>query len=526
MDRTHMEEQQNSSAARYKLLLAALLLFTALLSAKIASRRVLWTDEFFEFYTDHLPSARDVLNTQLHYPISLDPPTFHLVSHLALRLLGSSPVAFRLPSLLGFLLMQTSLFALVRRAAGDRAALVAASFPLFTGAFHYSYEARPYALLLGLDTSALACWFIAYRREARRKLAIAGLAVSLVLAVTSHFFGLIVFLPVGMAEGAATWHRRRVDWGTALTVAASAASVALLLPFRSATEPFRAHYPSTGVSFDSIAATFRDLFVGDFNLQPTGVQYADRILLAGCLALLAVAVLRFRRRSIDQPAPLWAGIAGLALLPAAACLVARFITHTVSSRYSLPTISAFAVLFGIAVAPLLQRDAVNVAVCAVMLALGVGGAWLRLRQVEEEARSQIEMVRTPDSLPRYPQGNLYIQTLSQFLFISYYSPDPWIRAHLVVVYDKSRELRWENFDTFSRTVENMQHFTTLRSEPFCSFIARPDTLFVDFPWSFEWGGKELAADRIVTTSLGPGYSGNLLRVHGQPVCRVSVGNHE
>ena len=64
----------------------------------------MWNDEFLSFYSDGVSSLRQVVLVQLHYPISLDPPTYHLLSHLCMDVLGRNALALRVPALAGFLL--------------------------------------------------------------------------------------------------------------------------------------------------------------------------------------------------------------------------------------------------------------------------------------------------------------------------------------------------------------------------------------------------------------------------------------
>ena len=121
----------------------------------------MWNDEFLSFYSDGVATFKQVILVQLHHPISLDPPTYHLLSHLSMDILGRNAIALRLPALAGFLLFQLCLFFFVRRLAGDRAAIIAMAVPLLTASFRYSLEGRPYGLLLGLYALSLLCWQIA-----------------------------------------------------------------------------------------------------------------------------------------------------------------------------------------------------------------------------------------------------------------------------------------------------------------------------------------------------------------------------
>ena len=219
-----------------------LLALTAALALLWSQQKLLDQDEFLSFYTDSVPTLSAVLGVQLHSPISLDPPTYHLLSHLAMNAFGSTPEALRLPSLLGFLLMELALYLLVRKLASQRAALLATALPLATASFRYAVEGRPYGLLLGLYALALLCWYTAARHRDNttpnsRLLPLIGLTLAIIAAITSHYFGILILLPVCCGELARTVERRHLDSPMLAAIAAGCAGILLILPFKAALAP-------------------------------------------------------------------------------------------------------------------------------------------------------------------------------------------------------------------------------------------------------------------------------------------------
>jgi hypothetical protein len=92
--------------------------------------KLLEQDEIFSLQTDRVSSLAEVLRIQKLYPISLEPPPYHVLAHAAMTLLGPTAYALRLPALLGYLLMQFCLYFFVRNLVGTsilgrRAGLVA-----------------------------------------------------------------------------------------------------------------------------------------------------------------------------------------------------------------------------------------------------------------------------------------------------------------------------------------------------------------------------------------------------------------
>lgn len=93
------------------------LALTAILSLLWSRSSLLAWDEYLSLWTDRLPSLAQIVHVQRNYPISLDPLFYHMVAHAAIRVFGAGPFAMRLPSLIGFLMMQVCLFFFVRRIA-------------------------------------------------------------------------------------------------------------------------------------------------------------------------------------------------------------------------------------------------------------------------------------------------------------------------------------------------------------------------------------------------------------------------
>ena len=102
-----------------------------------------------------------------------------------------------------------------------------------TTAFPYSYEARPYALVVGFGALALLSWqSIALDR--RRAVWIPCLALSLAATVSSHYYGLLVLFPFAAGESARTLRRRRIDVAIWASMVVAVVPLAFHLPLLSA----------------------------------------------------------------------------------------------------------------------------------------------------------------------------------------------------------------------------------------------------------------------------------------------------
>src|SRR3972149_1994188 len=167
----------------------------------LASRKLMWNDELFTLYISRLPSVSDIWSA-LSTGADQTPPFFHIITRASFSLFGVNHVSIRLPEVLGFWVMSLCLFQFVSKRSSAIYGFVAMLFPLVTIAYSYAYEARPYGLVLAFSGLPLLCWQSA--AEGRyRKLSLIGLALSLAAAVSSHYYAVLLFLPLAVGGGGA-----------------------------------------------------------------------------------------------------------------------------------------------------------------------------------------------------------------------------------------------------------------------------------------------------------------------------------
>ncbi len=517
------------------LLPAFFLLLSATLSLLWSHVRLMWNDEFLSFYSDGVASFRQVILVQLRHPISLDPPTYHLLSHLCMDVLGRNAIALRLPALCGFLLFQFCIFVFVRRLAGGRAAIVAMAVPICTASFRYSLEGRPYGLLLGLYALSLVCWQAAIREApgaaeaatqpgssakhpaGSRVLALTGLALSIALAITSHYFGVLILIPVSLGEFSRSLIRRRLDGGVLAALGLGLASVGLILPFRPALMVYRKHYYITGVNLHDISQGYRELFVR-YTTWPMAMQRitaASLVILA--LALAGAGWRRFRQRAEDEPVAVWVALAATALLPFFGYLFGRFVTHTMEVRYVIAALIAFAAVFGIVLARRLRSDAFYYAVLGAIAAAAVAiNGHNILRERADSAALLASLRPTPAltaALAAHPNAPLYEQSLGNFFVDSYYTPNVELRRRITLVYNPGQEVRWLRHDTYSITGHNLQQFTRLPVVNYDEVTRQPGAhLLIQWRDGWNWTAQATAAEGATVTPLGACFGGEAISV--------------
>jgi 4-amino-4-deoxy-L-arabinose transferase-like glycosyltransferase len=520
---TPQEDSAPKKSIRACLLAVPFLLLTTVLSLIWSHVRLLWKDEFLSFYSDGVSTFKQVLLVQLHHPISLDPPTYHLLSHLCMNLIGRNAIALRLPALAGFLLFQLCLFFFVRRLAGDRAGVIALAVPLLTASFRYSVEGRPYGLLLGLYALSLLCWQVASLDDGVRRsrlLPLTGLTLAIMLAITSHYFGVLILIPVSLGELARTITRKRLDFGVLTALALGLASVSLILPFQKALMVYRQHYYIVGVNLRNISQGYRELFLR-YTTWPLSLQKLAAALMVVLALTLAIAgYKRFKRRPATEHSYTWVALSAMALLPFFGYLFGRFVTHTMEVRYVVAALIAFAATFGIVLERKLRSNTFYYATLSVLF---IAALAINIYNIQQERRTSNEILASfqlsPEAaaaLHRNPQELIYLQNLSDFYLDTYYDPDPTLRPRFSLIYGQQEEIHWLEHDTEYVTASNMRSFAPLSLTSYSDFRKQPHPLLILTHDSWEWIDKELDADHTPQKALGFCLRGQLVRVTNPP----------
>src|SRR5262249_28447282 len=142
---------------------------------------------------------------------------------------GVGPVVTRLPSMIGFWTMAMVIFAIVRERGNATLALAAICLPIFTAAYRYSYEARPYGLMLGLGALAWFAWIRA-SADCKRGVYLPLLGVWLAAGLWNHYYAALVYVPIATGEAVRSVRIRRIDAPLWAVVAGSILAAVPLAP--------------------------------------------------------------------------------------------------------------------------------------------------------------------------------------------------------------------------------------------------------------------------------------------------------
>jgi hypothetical protein len=296
----------------------------------LACRKPIWYDEFFTLHLSRLPHLAD-LWAALAEGTDLNPPVGYLAVRLAQAVLGDGAWVARLPSAVGFWILCLCLFRFVARRAPLLYAWIALLLPLTTVAYSFAYEARAYGLVLGFCGLSLVCWQAVAEGGGRRRQALAGLALSLAAALWTHYYAVLLLVPLALGEGVRTWIRRRVDRPVWAAFAVAALSLGLLWP---------------------LVAQART-FAGTFWARPewAAVKPAYLALLPPLKTPLLVALVALvfypERGPIPGrggPSHEMAAALGLAALPVLGMLLGEYVTGVFTFRYILPAVAGLSLV--------------------------------------------------------------------------------------------------------------------------------------------------------------------------------------
>jgi 4-amino-4-deoxy-L-arabinose transferase-like glycosyltransferase len=416
---------------RKSLLIISLTILYSVSTYVLAKRKLMWNDELYSYYIARLPTMADVWGA-LMAGGEQTPPLFYVITRASIALFGANNLGLRMPEMIGFWVMSLCLFFFVARRTSNLYGLIAAFFPLITGAYSYAYEARPYGLVLGFGALALLCWQSA-TMDRLRTLSIICLAMSLAAALSSHYYGIFVIFPLALGETVRSLTRRRVD-------------VPVWAAFGLAITPLIWHLPLIQQA---------RAYSGTFWAQPQWMGISDfynNLLYSAVLPLTAIVFLAgiyaafFRspsdeqnlKRSITPPIYEITAALGFLVIPVICVILAKFVTGAFTDRYAISAIIGFSVLIAFVAAKLFENTAF---LAATLIICFVG--WFGILQLEALQRvSNNSLGAAVKLFETENESNLPIIASDPHTFIelAHYAP-PEITSRLVYLADPAASLK-------------------------------------------------------------------------------------
>jgi len=353
------------------LLFGALSILYWVVTYVLTRRKLMWNDELYTYYIARLPTMADVW-AALMAGGEQTPPFFYVITRLSFALFGVNNLSLRLPEILGFWVMSLCLFVFVARRASTFYAMLAAIFPLVSGAYFYAFDARPYGLVLGFGALALLCWQSATLNR-WRLLSLICLALSLAAALSVHYYGIFIIFPLVAGEAARTLTRRR--WDLPVWAAFGLAMTPLLwhLPLIKQAQAYTSTFwaPPAWVHIPEFYANL---------LAPMVLPLTAVLILAGIYLTVFPNDESAAKQAAPPPPPVHeiAAACGFIVIPIICVILAKLATGAFANRYALPAVIGFGILVALIAAKIFN----NRAVMGLALVICFGG-WFLLTQARE-----------------------------------------------------------------------------------------------------------------------------------------------
>jgi hypothetical protein len=322
------------------------------------------------------------------------------------------------------------------------------------------------------------------------------LAISLAVAIAMHYYSVLLFGVITVAELFRSWAKRSIRWPIWLACAIGASPLLACIPLIRAARSYSGHFwakPSIGSLNSFYGSTFES------------VGFALMVVLAGGCAFIAAKAADGDYLRLRVPAAETAIVIAWVALPVPAVLLALSVTGAYTHRYVLSAAVAVCIAAGWLLAALFrQRVLAAAAVAAFFIAFFIARDGRQLRWPASDHRPVARFLANQ-------AADLPIAMADPHLFfeLSHQAP-PALRSRLFYFPDAQLATRYVGTDTVDRGIVGMSRIAPLRIERLTEYLAggKPFAIY-GFPGTFGWLVAELRA-RNVPLSVVSVFDGRLL----------------
>lgn len=428
----------------------------------LASRKPMWSDELFTLYIARLSSLSEIL-AALSTGADQNPPSYYFVTHVFLKLMGEAPLVARLPEVLGVFLMSLCLFYFVSGRLPVLYGIAAMTFPFTTVAFEYAYEARPYGLVLGFSGLAVLCWQRVTKRSGRVWWLV-GLAASGAAAISSHYYAVLLLVPLGVGELVRSWSDRRIDYPVWAALGLTLLPLLVFYPLLEAASTYSQYFWSSP-KWSNIPGFYL------FLLIPTLGPIVATLMVASVWAF-----------SEESPGPssnattkglllheIAAGI-GFIAVPVVAVVLAKLATGAFASRYVLMAVIGFSILFPVAIHRIqARRNMIGVCFTVFVFAWFVFTGIIQLRHQSSITNSWQKTYAFLQEADR-SQLPIVAADLHSFMTIAHYAPQN-LSSRIVYLADPQASIRYLGHDTVDRGILDLNPWFHVPVKKYASFMS-------------------------------------------------------
>jgi len=455
----------------------------------LASRKLMWNDELFTFYTSRLPKVSDIWGALLTGADQI-PPLFHLITRAAFALFGVNSLSVRLPEVLGFWVMSLCLFRFVWKRSSALYGFAAMLFPLVTAAYDYGYEARPYGVVLGFSGLSLVFWQSATDGH-YRKISLVALGLALAAAVSTHYYAILLLVPLVLGESVRSIARRRLDPGVWVAFGCSLIPLLLFLPLLERAASYSGAFWARP-DWRSLLEFYY------FLLIPALVPLVSLLLFSALYtAINPTSDNPFTREPRPTP-PLQEIMAalGFLLIPIVAVILGVLVTHAFTDRYVLSAVAGFSILFAFAAYGMLSGRAI-IGVFFVFV-LCSGFMVVIVHQLGKMTAAAQELTQTYRFLQSQNETTLPIVAadLHTFMRLKYYAPQD-IGSRLVYLADPQAALEYLGYDTVDRGILDLEPWFQLNVQEYGRYVMSRRRFFLyGQPGFLNWLFYKLPEDKM------------------------------
>jgi Dolichyl-phosphate-mannose-protein mannosyltransferase len=504
------------SARKSIAILVLILLTVSLQSALAAVSKPFWYDEILTVILCRLPSVSAIWMA-LHHAADTHPPGFYLIARLTYWLISDDHLGYRLPSILGLLLTVGCVYSILSRRVARLTALVGATFLLCTDLTSYSYEARPYALMVGCISVAILAW----QRIDDSWLYCAALVASLAAAVSLHYYAIFVWSAFAVAELTVWMIRRRFRFTVWASLLVGACPLLCFLGL------LREMVKDYGQNFWA-QPQFKQTYLTYSNLLNVEGHWGVIVAIGFTAVIIWFNVIKTPGVGIsgDQkieaksvPIEEWVLAITLMWLPAIAVCAAKISHGGLTERHMLPAVVGCALTLGYAIEKvpvagrllllilfLMNYEAFSVPVLRETV---TGSLFAQRESAEHEMTSLAGQLREPN-LPIVIGGEL------DYLPIAYYTP-PELGKRIYAVVDPQSAITYLNTASGDLNLLVIQHYYPLQVKGFDSFISNHREFYLVSGADLDWLPARLVHDGDNLKLVAAGKDGE------DPVYEVSMG---
>jgi hypothetical protein len=475
-----LTERLRRAAASRALVYTAFTVLYLVPTLWLASGKLVWDDEFFTLYLART-GWRSLL-AALATGADQHPPPFYYLTHWVLQFFGMNHITLRLTAIAGFWILCVCLYEIVRWLTVPMWGVVAMLFPLSTRIYYYASEGRGYGLVMGFTAMAVLTWFKTTEPR-RRAVFLPLLAMSLAGAVSSHYYAVLILIPLAAGELVRTRALGRIDVPVWTAFAFTFLPLVVFLPTILSARRYSAHFWAVPVWSDAIYFYSGELGLGAVPL--IGFLTAGLIFGFGMRGWLAMNFKRGGRQGdgLHERPQLtsWQATALylLAATPVTAMLTAKFVTHGFSPRYAICSIVGIATL----AAYLLSRAAPRAltAMAAAALCLIMYGVEIHILGAEfDEQRAHL--IDSSRALSDSGDAQIALMDITVMHQLSFYATRE-LATRVNYVADPEKSIAYLRQDTVDHGLLDLRPWFPLK-------VVRVESFLADNPRFLAYGAAD------------------------------------